>query len=79
MFRINYINGIVEWLGITDFLRNDRPPWTLNLLDPYANWGDRGSSTNLNWGSGSGGNSDDVSIPWNRPARVISVYHRRIF
>ena len=45
MFGRNYINGSVEWLGVPNFLRNYGPPWTLNLLAPYANWWDRGSST----------------------------------
>ena len=40
---------------------------------------DRGSSTNSNWGSGSGGHSDGVSIPWNRPNPALTFYHRRIF
>ena len=34
MFGINYINGSVEWLGVPDLLRNDGPPWDLNLLAP---------------------------------------------
>ena len=79
MFGRYSINGSVEWLGVPDFLRNDGPPWTLNLLPPYASWGDRGSSTNINWGSGSGGHYNSVSILWNRPVHVLPVYHRRIF
>ena len=59
------INGSVEWLGIRDFLRNDGPPWTLNLPAPSVNWGDRGSSTSLNLCSGSGGYSESVSINCN--------------
>ena len=55
MFGRNYINEISKWLGVPDFLINDGPPWTLNLLDSYSNWGDRGSITNPNWGSGYGG------------------------
>ena len=65
MFGRNYINGTVEWLGIPNFPRNDGPPWTLNFLAPYANWGDRGSSTSPNWSSGSGEHSDSVFILWN--------------
>ena len=61
MFGGNSINGSVEWLGILELLRNDGPPWTLNLLAPYDNWEDRGSSTSTNWGSGSGGHSGGVS------------------
>ena len=30
-------------------------------------------------GSGSGVNSDGVSIPWNHPDRVLPVYHQMIF
>ena len=67
MLRRNYINGSVEWFGVPDFLRNDAPPWTLNLLYPYANWGDRGSSNNPSWVSGSGGHSDGIAILCNRP------------
>ena len=55
MFVRNSMNGTVEWLGVPEFLRNDGPPWTLNLLDPYENWEDIGSITNPNWGSQSGG------------------------
>ena len=79
MFGRNFINGNVKWLGVPDLLMNDVPPWTLNLLDPYANWGDRGSSTNPNWGVQYGGGSDSVSIPWNSPICVLPVYHQRIF
>ena len=79
MFGRNSINESVEWIGVPDFLSKYGPSSTLNLLDPYDSWGDRGSSTNPNWGSSSGGHSDVVSILWNRPARVLSVYHRRIF
>ena len=55
MFGRNYINGSVKWIGVPDFLKNDGPPWTLNLLAPYDSWGVRGSSTSPNLGSGSGG------------------------
>ena len=65
MFGRNYITGSVEWIGITNFLKYDGPPWNLNLLSPYYIWGYRGSSTSPNWGSGSGGNSGSTSIPWN--------------
>ena len=79
MFGRNYINGSVKWIGVPDFLRNYDPPWTLNLLDPHANWGERGSSASTNWDSGSGEHYDGVSITWNRPTRVLPVYHQRIF
>ena len=36
IFGRNSNNGSVKWLGVTDFLRNDGPPWTLNLLAPYV-------------------------------------------
>ena len=62
MFGRNYINGIVEWIGVPDLMSNDGPPWNFNLLDPYANWRDRGSSTSLKRGNGSGGNYKGVSI-----------------
>ena len=79
MFGRNSINGSVKWLGVPDLLRNFWPPWTLNILAPYDNWGYRGSSTSPNWGSGSRRNYGGVSILWNRPARVFPVYHRRVF
>ena len=53
MFGRNYINGSTEWLVVPKFPRNDGPPWTLNILDPYANWRYRGSSTSPKLGSGS--------------------------
>ena len=79
MFGINSINRSLEWIGVPDFLRNDGPPCNLNLLAPYANWRYIGSSTNPNWGSVSGGDYYGVSFPWNRPACVLPLYHRRIF
>ena len=54
-FGRNSINGSVEWLGVTDLLRNDGPPCTINILASYDSWGDRGFSTNPNWVSQSGG------------------------
>ena len=45
MFRRICINGSFEWMGIPDFLRTNGPPWTANILAPYANWGRGGSST----------------------------------
>ena len=79
MFGRNYIDGSVKWLGVPDFLRNDGPPWNLNLLATYDNWGSRGSSTNANWGSGSGGNCNSDSVPWIRPDRVLPIYQRSVF
>ena len=78
MFFRNSINIIVEWLGIPEFLRTDGPAWTANLLDPHPSWGDKGSRTNPNLGNQFGGASIGVSIWWNRPVRVLPVYHRRI-
>ena len=49
------------------------------LLSSCANWGYRGSSTSPNWGSGSGGHPNGVSILWNFPARVLPIYNQRIF
>ena len=79
MFVQKSINWSVEWLGVPSFLRNDGPPWTLNLLAPYADWGGRGSITSQNLSSGSRGYSGSVFINWNRPARVLPIYYRRIF
>ena len=83
-FSINFIpsprnSSINKWIGIPIFLRNDGPPFTLNILDPCANWVNRGSSTSTKLGRGSMGYSDSVSINWNRPTRVLPIYHRRIF
>ena len=79
MFGINSINGSVQWLGVPDFLRTNGPVWTANLLAPHPSWVDKGSRTNLSWVSQSGGHSDSFFIPWDRPVRVLPVYHRRIF
>ena len=79
MFGRNSINGSVKWLGVPNILRNDGPPWNLNILAPYANWGGRGFSTSPNLGSFYGGYFDGVSINWNHPDRVLPIYHLRIF
>ena len=79
MFIRNLINGSVERLGVDSFLRNDGPPWTLNILAPYADWGGRGSSTSQNFISCFGGYSDSVFINWNRLDSVLPIYYQRIF
>ena len=79
MFGKNYSNGSIKWIGVPKFLRNKRLNWNLNILSLYANWGDRGSNTIPNLGSGSGGYSDGVSINWNRTSHVLPIYHWRIF
>ena len=79
MFGRNSIYGGVKWLGVPNFLRNDGPPWTLNIMAPGANWGDRGYSTSPKWCSGSRGHSGVVSIQWNYPACVLPIYHRGVF
>ena len=79
MFGVNSVNGNVQWLGVPDFLRTDRPPWTANILAPHPIWGDQVSSTNPNLGSQSVGDSNILSVPWNRHVRVYTVYHQRIF
>ena len=63
MFGRNSINGSVEWIGVPVFLSNYGPTWTLNILDTFANWGDRGYSTNPNWVIGSGGHYGGVFYP----------------
>ena len=45
MFFRKLNNGSVKWIDVPIFLRNSWPPWTLNLLYPYADGGGRGSST----------------------------------
>ena len=79
MFGINSINGSFKWLGVPDFLRNDGPPWTVNILAPYPSWGEQESITNPNWVSFSGGHSKSVSFTFNRPVRVFPIYHRGVF
>ena len=54
-FGINSNNGSVKWFGVLDFLRTDGPAWTANILALNPSWGDGGFTTNLNWGSKSGG------------------------
>ena len=78
MFGGNSINGSVEWLGVTEFLRTDRPPWTANILATHPSLGDEGSTTNSKWVIQYGGASVSVSILWNFPVRVLQVYHHRI-
>ena len=48
MFRVNSINGSVQWLGVSDPMRTDGPPWTDNILDPSPVWGTGGTATNQN-------------------------------
>ena len=79
MLRRKLINGSAKWLGVPSFLWNDGPPWTLNLLDPYADWGGIGSSTSQNLSSGYGGYYDSVFINWNQTSFVLPIYHRRVF
>ena len=79
VFERKSINKSVEWIGVTSFVRNDGPPWILNLLAPYADWGYRGFITSQNLSIGSVGYFETVFINWNRPARVLPIYHRRIF
>ena len=55
MFGKNSNNGNSEWMGVPDFIRADGPPWTDNILDPFADWGRRGTSTSHNLISGAGG------------------------
>ena len=79
MFIRNSINGSVEWLGVPDLLSTNGPACTVNILAPHPSWRDRGSSTNPNWVSQSGGVFGSVSIPWNHPVRFLPVYHCRVF
>ena len=79
MFGRNSINESVEWLGVPDFLNNYGRPWTVNVLAPYASWGDIGSSTNQNWGSQYVGGSERVFVLYNFPVHVLPVHHWGIF
>ena len=79
MFSRNYINGSVEWISVCNFLSNDGLPLTLNFLDPYANWGYRGSSISPNLSSVSGVYSDSFSIKCNCPARLLPIFHQKLF
>ena len=62
MFGRKFINGSIKWLVVPSFLRNDGPPWTLNLLYPYVYWGGRGSSTSQNLIIGYGGGIPTVFL-----------------
>ena len=73
MLRRKLINGSFEWIGVSDFLRTNGPPWTANILDPYADWGSGGTSTCQKLSSGSGVYSDSVIINWNRLARDFPI------
>ena len=66
-------------MGVPDFLRSDGPPWTANILAPYADWGIGGPSSSQNLTSGSGEYSDSVHINWNQPDRNLPIYHLRVF
>ena len=73
MFGWKLNNGNVEWLGAPSFLRSDGPPCILNLLDPYADWGGKGSSTSQNLIIVFGRYSDSVFINWNWHPRVLMI------
>ena len=62
MFGRKCIIGGFEWIGIHDFLMIDGPPWTVNILAPYSDWGSVGPITSQNLSSGSEGYSDIVHI-----------------
>ena len=77
MFRVNSINGSVQWLGVPAPLRTDGPPWTDNILVPTPAWVTSGTATNLNWGSQPGGSYGSVSFLWSGPIRAMPSYIRR--
>ena len=77
-FGIIPINGSVEWLIVPDFHGTDGPDWTANLLAPRSSWVYGFTTTNKNRGSQSEGASGIVSVPWNRPVRVLTIYRPRI-
>ena len=79
MFGRNSINGSIEWLDVPNFLSTDGPPWTANTWAPHISGGNQESSTNPDWDSCSGENFDSVSIPWNRPVRVLPIYYWKVF
>ena len=62
MFGQKFIIGILEWLRVPNFLRNDGPPWNFNLLSTYADWGERRSSTSMKMGIGYEGYYNSVYI-----------------
>ena len=43
-----YMNGNVEYLGITEFYGTGGPFWVDNILDPCSSWRDGGTTTNKN-------------------------------
>ena len=77
MFRVNSINGSVQWLGVPAPLRTDGPPWTDNILVPSPAWGTGGTATNLNWGSHLGVTYGSFDVPWSGPVRSMPAYVRR--
>ena len=77
MFRVNLINGSVQWLGVPATLRNYIPPWTDNILAPSPAWGTGGTATNTNWGIQPGGTYSSVAVPWISTVCAMPAYVRR--
>ena len=78
MFRANYINGSVQWLGVSSPPRTDVPTWTDNILAPSPARGTDGTDTNPNCQSHPGGPYDSVVVPWSCPIRSMLAYVGRI-
>ena len=77
MFRVNSINGSVQWLGIPDPLRTNGPPWTDNILAPSPDWGTCGTAINTNWVIQPGGPYGSVAVLWSGPVRAMAAYFCR--
>ena len=60
----NFINGNVEFLGVSDSLMTKGTYWIENLLCPNSRWGVGDTVEILNWGSQPGGCYGIVDIPW---------------
>ena len=77
MFRVNPINGSVQWLSIPAPPRTNGPPWTDNILTPSPTWGTGGTDTNLNWGIQPGGTYGSVAVLWSDPVYAMPYYVHR--
>ena len=74
MFRVNYINGSIQWLVIPDPLSTDGPPWTNNILVTSPAWGTGVTATNSNWGSQPGRPYGSIAVPWSGPICAMPAY-----
>ena len=59
-------------MGVPEFLRDDGPPWTDNILCPSPCWGVGGTVKILSWGGQPGGYYGGFHVSWRGavPARL---------